>query len=75
MIVFQIYIFISLEVEKEYLNFIKGIIADKSVKLSFSFHGWLTRDNAMELIKRINGIMIFPSISDNFNLSFLSLFY
>ena len=25
----------------------------------------------MDLIKRINGIMIFPSISDNFNLSFL----
>ncbi len=57
--------------KKEYLNSIKAIIADKSVNLSFTFHGWLTRDNAMELIKRINGIMIFPSISDNFNLSFL----
>ena len=56
---------------KEYLNSIKEIIADKSVNLKFTFHGWRSRDNAMQLIKKINGIMIFPSISDNFNLSFL----
>ena len=56
---------------KEYLNSIKEIIADKSVNLKFTFHGWQSRDNAIQLIKKINGIMIFPSISDNFNLSFL----
>ena len=56
---------------KDYLNSIKEIIEDKSINLKFTFHGWRSRDNAMELIKRINGIMIFPSISDNFNLSFM----
>ena len=56
---------------QEYLNLIKEIISDHRIKISFTFYGWLPRDQAMDLIKRINGIMIFPSISDNFNLSFL----
>ena len=55
----------------EYLNLIKEIILDNEINLVFTFYGWLSRDKAMQLIKKIYGIMIFPSISDNFNLSFL----
>ena len=56
---------------QEYLNLIKEIITDNRINLEFTFYGWLSRDKAFHLIKRINGIMIFPSVSDNFNLSFL----
>lgn len=56
---------------QEYINLIEEIISDNRNNISFTFYGWLPRDKAMDLIKRINGIMIFPSISDNFNLSFL----
>ncbi len=37
----------------------------------FIFYGWLPRDSAHDLIKKIPGVMIFPSLSDNFNLAFL----
>lgn len=57
--------------EEKYIMLIKNILKNTSFKVEYTFYGWMPRDNALELIKNIKGIMIFPSITDNFNLSFL----
>jgi len=56
---------------KKYLKEIDIILKRNKSNLTFSLYGWLSRDKAFYLIKRLQGIMVFPSISDNFNLSFL----
>ena len=50
---------------------IKNILKNTSFKVEYTFYGWMPRDDALKLINNIKGIMIFPSITDNFNLSFL----
>tara|TARA_Y100001968_G_C19445484_1_gene765145 strand:+ start:2726 stop:3946 length:1221 start_codon:yes stop_codon:yes gene_type:complete len=56
--------------EDKYFSYIKNKC--KSINgHKFIFYGWLPRDSAHSLLKIIPGVMIFPSLSDNFNLSFL----
>ena len=56
---------------KKYVKRILELLGNYKRNLKFTFYGWLKRDEAISLIIKIKGVMIFPSISDNFNLSFL----